>query len=295
MIEFKQVSLEDKQIIESFIFAEDFMISDITFGNLFIWRFARQIRWAILYDCLIIETTYKGKPPFVFFPIGSGDKIKALKALQEHYLKQDLSLEFHSLELKNLEIIKDTFEDVKFFLNRDRSDYVYLTQNLINLQGRKYHKKKNHLNRFFEEHQGFIYHTINEENAKLLKQTYSIWYKNMPYDEGLEHEFMGISDTFDNYKNLSFKGGYITCQGQLMGFSFGEVVNASLCIIHIEKADIKYRGAYQAINQQLLLHEFSDIKYANREEDLGIEGLRKAKLSYYPEVIVDKYEATICK
>ncbi|MCI5786621.1 DUF2156 domain-containing protein [Helicobacter trogontum] len=292
-IVFQDITLQDKTIINTYLKQENFMISDISFGNLFIWRLARKIAFCILYDCLVIETTYTNQEPFCFFPIGSGDKKAALFALYSYYKQKGQKLVFHSVEKQNLDVLYEVFGDtIMPILNRDRSDYIYKTQDLIELTGRKYHKKKNHLNRFFDEYRGFTFETIDENNTNELLETWQKW-DNSGSDIGLQNESKGIISVFENYSNLGLLGGLLRFNDDIIAFSFGEIMSQNLCIIHIEKADINYRGAYQAINQQLLLHCFSDITYVNREEDLGIEGLRKAKLSYNPEFILEKYELSI--
>ncbi|PAF49698.1 hypothetical protein BKH43_06300 [Helicobacter sp. 13S00401-1] len=294
-ISFTEISLKSKDLIKSYLAKEDFLISDITFGNLFIWRHARKIEYAVINECLVIKTTYEGKNPFIFFPIGDGDKKQALLSLKSYFEERKESLELHSVEVKNLELLKELFPSASATLNRDRSDYLYITKELIELKGRKFHKKKNHFNRFLEEHAGFVYEPMSEANLEELIELQTKWHETNddPNDLGLHFEHIGIIDVFKNFSKLSLEGGLIRCTGNVMAFSFGEAATNEMCVIHIEKADISYRGAYQAINQQLLSHAFSDILYANREEDLGIEGLRKAKLSYNPTMIVDKYEVKV--
>lgn len=296
MLDFTKIGIEDKEKIRHFLALDKFLISDISFGNLFIWRHSREIKYAIFQDCLIIETTYKDKNPFVFFPIGNGDKKKCLLTLKDYYSSKNLPLELHSLEISSVEMIKEIFPHAEAKLNRDRSDYLYLCENLINLSGRKYHKKKNHLNRFKEEFQGFVFIKINSENAKCVMDAFKQWSKDIKDDEiGLKSEYLGIQDALNNYEKLDFCGGYLDYRGEIIAFSFGERISEDLCIVHIEKADARFKGAYQAINNQLLKHCFSDIKYANREEDLGIKGLRKSKLSYHPDILLDKYEIVLSK
>lgn len=292
-IVFQEITLQDRALIQSYLAQEQFMIADISFGNLFIWRLARNIALSVIHDCLIIETTYPNDAPFCFFPIGAGDKRAALQALYAHYKSRGQNLILHSIEQRNLALLHEVFGDtITPTLNRDRSDYIYSTSNLINLSGRKYHKKKNHLNRFFDEYQGFTFEHIGTANLSELLTTWKQW-DSAGDDIGLQNESKGIISAFENYMDLGLLGGLLRFNGEIIAFSFGEKIRDDLCIIHIEKANIQYRGAYQAINQQLLAHCFHDVVYVNREEDLGIEGLRKAKMSYHPEYILEKYEVCI--
>lgn len=291
-IDFKEIELDDRELILSYLKQDSFMISDISFGNLFIWRLARKIEFAIIHECLVIKTTYTDKNPFFFFPIGAGNKHSCLEAISEYCGYLRIPLEFHSLEEKNIFIFREIFGNVEPVINRDRSDYIYLTKNLIELSGRKYHRKKNHLNRFFEEYRGFSFEEIDSHNLKELQDTWCLWSQEQT-DSSLIAESKGIVSVLQNYCALGFRGGLLRFDSKIIAFSFGEVTSSELCVIHIEKADIAYRGAYQAINHQLLFHCFNNIKYVNREEDLGIEGLRKAKMSYNPHIILDKYEIII--
>lgn len=291
-MEFELIDISHRELIQSYLKRDKFMISDVTFGNLFIWRHSRRIRFCILYECLVIETKYEGKDPFCFFPIGSGDKTKCIKKLREYYRDQGLALEFHSLEENSKNFIDQIIPDLQFKHNRDRSDYIYNVSDLIHLRSRKFHKKKNHLNRFFDEFKNFCFVRITQDNAQLVRATYVKWFGNTK-DEGLANESMGILDVLDNYDALELCGGFLSLGDEIIAFSFGEKINSKICVIHVEKADVSYRGAYQAINQQLLLHCFSDCEIVNREEDLGLIGLRKAKLSYHPIGLVDKYEVSI--
>ena len=289
MLEFKEVELEDRGIIQKYLAQERFFISDVSFVNLFLWRKARKIAYAIVCDCLLIHTTYAGEKPFYFFPIGAGDKKRVVELL----LEQDSALEFHSLELASVEFLREHFGGVfDFELNRDRSDYVYDVQELISLSGRKYHKKKNHLNKFLQTYPQFVFERISVENSAEVLRVWGEWFGMIESPSvGLVNENLGIVEVLGAWGELPIEGGFVRVDGRIVAFSFGEVMSSEMAVIHIEKADSSVAGAYQIINQQLLANVFSHVKYANREEDLGIEGLRRAKMSYNPVFLVEKYEA----
>lgn len=289
MLEFKEVELEDRGIIQKYLAQERFFISDVSFVNLFLWRKARKIAYAIVCDCLLIQTTYVGEKPFYFFPIGAGDKRRVVELL----LEQDSALEFHSLELAWVEFLREHFTGIfDFELNRDRSDYVYDVQELISLSGRKYHKKKNHLNKFLQTYPQFVFERISVENSAEVLGVWGEWFGMIEAPSvGLVNENLGIVEVLGAWGELPIEGGLVRVDGRIVAFSFGEVMSSEMAVIHIEKADSSVAGAYQIINQQLLANVFSHVKYANREEDLGIEGLRRAKMSYNPVFLVEKYEA----
>lgn len=292
-IEFKEIGLEDRELFISYLKDENYSISDISFGNLYMWRRARKITYSVVAGNLLIQTTYEGQPPFYFFPIGKGDKLESIKLLFYYCQEHNHVLDFHSLELKNLDFLTRYFK-LTSVLNRDRSDYVYSIPELIELSGRKYHGKKNHLNRFLQTYPDFKYSPIDINNAQVIKNTYEGWYGKLEdLKPGIAHEFVGICDVLDHWSALGLIGGVVSVGEKIIGFSFGELINENMAIIHVEKADSTVSGSYQIINQQLLKNGFNQQQYANREEDLGIEGLRKAKLSYKPVFLVDKYEAKI--
>ena len=289
MLEFKEVELGDRGIIQKYLAQERFFISDVSFVNLFLWRKARKIAYAVVCDCLLIQTTYAGENPFYFFPIGAGDKKRVVELL----LEQDSALEFHSLELASVEFLREHFAGLfDFELNRDRSDYVYDVQELISLSGRKYHKKKNHLNKFLQTYPQFVFERISVENSAEVLGVWGEWFGMIESPSvGLVNENLGIVEVLGAWGELPIEGGLVRVDGRIVAFSFGEVMSEQMAVLHIEKADSSVAGAYQIINQQLLANVFSHVKYANREEDLGIEGLRRAKMSYNPVFLVEKYEA----
>lgn len=202
------------------------------------------------------------------------------------------NLRFHSLTLEQKDDLKDNFVGVfDFTYNRDRSDYIYSVEELIALKG-KNTIRKNHLNQFLTNCANFVYEKISSQNREEVLEVSKEWFLESQTDDiGLINENKGIQSVLENYESLDVKGGLIRVNGEIVSFSFGEVLNKETALIHIEKARADIAGAYQIINQQLLLNEFSHLTYANREEDLGLEGLRRSKMSYNPVFLIDKYEA----
>lgn len=297
-MKFKALSIADKDELESFFRACGPVVSDLTFTNLFLWHFARRIEWCVESGCLIIRTTYPNESPFVFYPLHkNGDKnakLSALKAVMSDFSKQCLPFSIHSLSKADVvqleELLPDTFS---YELREDKSDYIYDCQGLINLAGKKYHKKKTHYNNFCKAYD-FSYEALDAKNCAELASTYSAWFEALENKtEGLKNEYIGIMAALENFSKLSFKGGILRIDGKIVAFSFGEMLNDECAVIHIEKGDINYNGVYQAINREFLAHEFSSAKIVNREEDLGIEGLRKAKQSYQPIYLEQKFNASL--
>ena len=296
-MQWKPIDITDRELIESYTKNNRIEISDITFTNLFIWHFSRAICYAIVDETLLIKTRYPNENPFIFYPIGGGDKKSALLRAKKYFTKNNFPFVIKSLSNADLEELNGfeigTFEIYK---NRDRFDYVYSVQELIELKGRKYHKKKNHLNRFKELYE-YKYERITKENLDELLEMWKFWFgqNGDKVSEGLKNEYIGVVEVIRYFDSLSLKGGLLRIDGKIVAFSFGEELNSDTVVIHTEKADIEIHGAYQMINQQFLENEWSDYTYVNREEDLGIEGLRKAKNSYNPIYLVEKNEATLVR
>lgn len=295
-MQFTPIDIYSKDIIKDFFNMQRIEASDMLFGNLYIWHFSRDISYAILNDCLVIKTKFPNEPyPFIFYPLGLGDRIHTIRDVMEYFLENDMKFSIRSLESyqkDELELMMPNMFDIS--PNRDRFDYLYSVADLINLSGRKFHRKKNHLNRFLNLYPGFTYDRIDSSNARSVLDAYKVWfYDNPNINDGLRNEFIGIESALMNFNMLDMKGGMIKIDDKIAAFSLGEQINDNSVVIHIEKGNTFYEGIYQAINQQFLCNDWSDMEFVNREEDLGIEGLRHAKMTYSPIRFIEKFEATL--
>lgn len=173
---------------------------------------------------------------------------------------------------------------------RDVADYVYETEKLIRLAGKKYHGKKNHINKFQKTYPDWSYESINRDNVEECFQMALDWRKEneCDADPGKNAEMCVTLNALRLFEELGFKGGLLRAGGKVIAFSIGEPVCDDTMVVHIEKAYAQVQGAYPMINQQFLLHEAQGYPYVNREDDAGQEGLRQAKLSYHPAFMVEK-------
>lgn len=294
-MEFKRLELEDKPLIDQYLHQDKTSISDTNFTNMFMWRHSREISYSIINNQLIIQTRYPQHLPFYFYPIGQGNKKSTINTLKDYCQSLGYPFEIHSLESYQLEEFLSYFpSEFEVIERRDRFEYIYHLPELIELVGRKYHKKKNHLNRFWQEYPQTQYESLKDSLIDEVCAVNNAWFEALPNpDDGLKYENLGINDALKHFDILKIQGGILRYEGEIIAFSFGEVLNNTTALIHIEKANIAYKGAYQAINQTLLKNEFFSLRYVNREEDLGIEGLRKAKLSYHPEFLLEKYDVRL--
>ncbi|BCZ17563.1 DUF2156 domain-containing protein [Helicobacter sp. NHP19-003] len=294
-MEFNPLNLAQRNTLDSALKADNFIVGDVNFTNLYLWQNAREIRLAFAGGCVVIKTTYPNQAPFYFYPIGGGDKRAVLEQLINHAKAQREVLEFRALQSEHKNELERLFPNAfSYEAQRDRFDYVYSVAELINLQGKKFHKKKNHLNAFLKLYPNYSYEPISLLNIPELKLALQEWHKlDDPQDLGLKHEHGGILSVLAIYESLPLLGGVIKIDGRIVAMSFGEKLNPTMALIHIEKADPSVRGGYQMINQQLLKHAFTDCVHVNREEDLGIEGLRQAKMGYNPVFLVEKHHARL--
>lgn len=293
-MDWKPISQDSKNEIDSYFKINKCDLSDFTFTNLFIWQFARDISYKILDGFLVVKTCYENDTPYIFTPFGNGDLKEAVRHLQNEFAQASHPLKIKSISENQKIALESALPDLKLVENRDRFDYIYSVNELIELKGRKFHGKKNHLNRFKELY-NYIYEPINLQNIKELINTWREWFKKIEHkaSESLKMEAIGIVNLLKNYEHLNIKGGLIKVNGKIAAFTLGEALNDDMVVIHTEKADTAFHGAYQIINQQFLENEWCCFKQVNREEDLGIEGLRKAKLSYNPIRLAKKYETVV--
>ncbi len=292
---FKELSLEDKPLLDYTFQQFPPTHSEFTFTNLFMWRHAYQMKISRLQNflCLFAE---KGDHPFFFPPIGEGRMTDCCNILlrwmeekgfppQIARVPEDL-ISHHHWELEGFDI---TFD-------RDQSDYVYLLEDLAQLRGRKYHRKRNHIKKFKESYSYRYVPLIPELISECLElQTAWCDLKHCEADPSLTNEFLAIREVFTHFEALAVKGGVILIDGKVEAFTLGEPLNRDTIVIHIEKANPNFDGLYPTLNQAFLEHQWTGYTYVNREQDLGEEGLRKAKESYFPHHMVNKYILTLKK
>jgi len=289
MVNLKILTIEDKPIFDQFFRIDPPEASEYTFTNLFMWRCKYHPSWIIIDNCLVIIMNPDNNLPFGLFPMGLGDKRSALKRLNELLLKNSGQSLISRVESRMIDKFVDSSEfEIDF--DRDNCDYIYLCDDLIRLSGNRYHRKKNHLNRF-KKKWDFEFLCFDEDLIDKVLRLQEDWceFKDCSESPNLVYEDQAVFEALKNYRFLCFKGGAILIDGKVEAFSFGEMLNPETAVIHIEKANPEIPELYTAINQMFAMHIWSKVKFINREQDLGLEGLRKAKESYYPDHMVEKY------
>lgn len=291
---FKALTIEDKPIFDSFFHNGYYENSHSNFTNLFMWRNAYQIMWTVEDDVLYTKAVWDDEE-FALQPFGpQGKTQQAIDAWVRHFAQERKPFFMYGIEKSMVQELKK-YERMEFSIEEDRDnfDYVYNREDLLLLAGRKYHSKKNHLNSFKKNYPDAQYMPITEDIITQCKLNINGWYKKHgTFDDPiLTTERNAIIEVLNHFEALELKGGALFLDKRVVAFTFGEQLNADTAVIHVEKADPEVRGAYPAINQGFVEHAWGDVLYINREEDMGIEGLRKAKLSYKPVKLVEKFNA----
>lgn len=296
IIDFKKLEKADKNIFDKFFSARYYENAEYNFTNLFMWREMLDLRWAVEDDLLFVVSSNEVRLG-LWQPFGAAEKMQdAITKILDWAQKNrgEKNLAFVGVE-KNFVEELEKYPHAKFNIQavRDDFDYVYSAQDLINLSGRKFHGKKNHLNSFRKDFPTAEYLPITAEIIPKCREELNNWYelhkKENPDDEFICYEQAAIHEIFDNFDDFKLKGGAILLGGKVVAFTFGEKLNSDTAVIHVEKADPAVRGAYTAINHDFVEAEWSEMTFINREEDMGLEGLRQAKESYHPVKMIEKY------
>lgn len=291
MLDFKPLTLEDKVIFDKYLKPYNFLTCEYSFTNLFIWRNGLDIQYTLYKDALIIKKKdFYGDYHFMQ-PIGyAKENLKEIvDTLESIKTNTNLKTLFKDAETPFVNDLKAIYGD-KFSIEEDRAnfDYIYESSKLISLSGKKLHSKKNHYNNFIKNN-NFYAEEINKNNIEDCIKAACEWCKINDCKGYLKYELKAIKELLLNKEKLDFIGLAVYVSDALSAFTIGEKINENMAIIHIEKADAEINGLYTYINKYFIENYFSDIPYINREQDLGKEGLRKAKLSYQPFKLEPKY------
>lgn len=292
-LQFKDLTIDSREELAPFFDLREIKSCEYNFNVMFIWAKANSIKYAITEHYAILSEVMDGR--FItLMPLCEEVYFgEAIEDLIAYYGENALKLSIFVTDQVFVDFVEkhypNRFDKVT---NRDFSDYIYDGEKLRTLIGNKYSKKRNHLNAFYGEYEGrYMYRTISKEDKTIVCQFLRRWKKNKDeVTEALDVELEAICRVIDHLDQLNIKCGGIFVDDQLEAFSIGSLVNKGKeAIIHVEKANEDIRGMYPLINQVFLNKEFPEVEWVNREEDLGIEGLRKAKLSYNPIEVLEKY------
>lgn len=218
-------------------------------------------------------------------PLGEGNLKEALAKIKEYKKHVNGNNNVYCIDESDVEKYEELGYEVEEL--EDYGEYVYLSEKLITLSGKKLHKKRNHINKFKKTYE-YEYHSVRSEICDQLCEFIKKWYK----DKILENELLFEQEAIRNFlvNDPNAKAGVIMIDNEIVAFAAGEQVAEDMACVYFEKSDVEHRDVYPVINMEFVKNEFPNIKYINRQEDLGVEGLRKAKRSYYPEFQVKNFQ-----
>lgn len=297
MVDFKRVALSDREWIEPLLMESGFQGSEYTFSNNYIYRKIYQIDVARMDGYYLVRSNKDARYRSYLYPAGSGDVKPVIEALIEDAREQGDVFRMHGVTKASAAQLEALFPD-RFIIEevRDNFDYIYESERLITLAGKKLHSKRNFINRFKKENENnWTYEAITSANLDECWDMNTRWCEKYGCDdtESLAEEACAVRNCFNNFDALGLSGGFLRVGNEIVAFTMGRPINHDTFIVHIEKAFSDVAGAYPMINQQFVSHAAAGYRYINREDDVGDEGLRKAKLSYKPDILLEKYAVTL--
>lgn len=299
-----RITIDNREILEEYLNGYEYKTSGLSFSAQYMWRDINMFSWDIIGDYMCISGISHLELedgiilPFMFPPLtrtGEYDKDSLRETIfraKEHFEKKGQPFSLRLVPFHLMEIIKEACPEMIFKDDRPNYDYIYLTQDLIDLKGRAYHSKKNHLNYFLKTYD-YEYIEMTSDMAddamKFIAEFNAR--KEVPEHEMemLRMEEQAMEDVFRNLEKVGYSAGAILIDGKIEAIAIGGQLGRNTITEHVEKANVNYRGLYQAINNEFCRNVASKAKYINREEDMGIPNLRKAKLSYKPVKLLEKY------
>lgn len=288
MLDFRKPVVYDKQWVDECLKYVNSFNCEYTFGNIFVWSTAYRTKICRYKDFLMCR--WGKDSEFMYsLPIGKGDFKDAVNQIILDAESNGVTPVIYGVTSNYKKLLDEHFGG-KFNYKFDEgyNDYIYSTEKMANLSGKKYHSKRNHITNFKKNNPDWTFEILNENNIPECIDLHTKWINNHADDEDYSFEFEAVLTAFEHYDKLGFTGGLIRVQGEVIAFTFGERHSDALFVTHFEKAPADVQGAYTIINQEFTKNCLMDFEFVNREEDLGLEGLRKAKQSYNPEIFLEK-------
>ncbi len=290
MLEFRLPELEDRAWLKPVLERSGHIGSEYAFGTMYIWRGAYHSK-----VCRVGDAVFRsyGKEALAYaLPLG-GDLRTNVEIMMADASERGRDFRMTGLSQAGVQALEQAMPGrFTFVSDRDAADYIYLSEDLIQLAGKKYHGKRNHISKFERLYQ-WTYEDLSPQNMDECMALAREWCKQYgcSKENGLDKESCALRVTFDQFGELGFIGGMLRVDGKPVAFTIGEQINGEAFVVHFEKALGDYTGAYTMINREFCRRRLGAYRYINREEDMGLEGLRKAKLSYYPAILLEKYIA----
>lgn len=292
---YQEITPSDKEVITPITQKSDRQNCDLSFANLCSWRFLYHTEYALA-DGILVFRFRSGEEINYMMPVGEGDLKSVFETLLNECETGGYPFLMRGICEQHLPLLEQLMPGrLAFSTDRNYHDYIYLRTDLAALKGKRFQPKRNHVNKFLKTYSDWSYVPITPERIPECLEMERQWCiaNNCEQQEGLGNERQAVVYALNHFEKLGLTGGILRVNEKTVAFTFGMPINENTFGVHVEKADSNIEGAYAVINQQFARHIPEQYTYLNREEDLGIEGLRKAKLSYQPVLILAKYTATL--
>ena len=296
MILFREITVADKPLFDRYTCAAQVRNCDMAFANIYCWQPFYRSEWAVVEGFMVVRFRLDGGDRLAYMQplsgIGNADFSSIIPLLAGDAFSMGQPLRFAGLTPEGVEVLRQYApEKFAFSASRDYADYIYAADDLRNLLGRRYQPKRNHINRFSSEN-NFQYLPLTSDCAEECLRLTERWSEGRQDNEAtIAAEREAMIRAFEEFDALGLQGGAICVGGELAAFTYGSKVCGDTFVTHIEKANTKFNGIFATINALFARSLPESVQFINREEDMGIEGLRKAKLSYYPVAVEPKWSA----
>ena len=287
-INFHPVTVADKPLFEYYMLSSEEQNCDLNFANIFCWSDTYHSEVAEAGGFLVIRFDNGGVKAYMQ-PVGNGDKALILELLRQDAFALRVPLQLYGLSAEWCSFLTENYPlEFAFDAPRALCDYIYRTEDLAQLQGRKYQPKRNHLNHFIARH-NWCAEPLSKANINDCIALNDKWLSGREVGEIELAEQRALQRAFKNLEELDLRGMVLYADGVPVAFSYGTPITQKTFCTHIEKHDAEVQGAAAMINRLMAQSLEGEFEFINREDDLGLEGLRFAKMSYYPTLLLEKF------
>ena len=287
MLNFTDLKLSDIETVRPYLAMQSTRICDYSIGGIFMWRDFFHTRYAFYNDTLVFQVKYLGGFTAFTVPLGK-DPEGTLEQIERYCAESSTPLVYCTVPAGELPMLKQRYPQARVVPARDWFDYLYRAQDLAAFAGKKYDGQRNHIHKFQRMYPEYEFQQIAADNIGRVRSFYTgfaaQYRKDSPF---AREEAAKTAEVLEHYEEYAMFGGLLSVKGEVVAFSIGERVRDTV-FVHIEKADIRYQGAYQVMVQEFVKRFAGDAEFVNREEDVGDLGLRKSKLSYHPVELLEK-------
>lgn len=293
MLSFKPLAPSDFPILKSYFGPSPGRLCDTTPGSTFIWRDLYQVEYALYNSSVYFKATAPDVGVTFPLPLG-GSREEHYQVIAQYCCQHHIPLSFYPVAKQELEFLQSQFPNSAAISLRDNADYLYRAEDLKYFRGKKLSGPRNHVNKFLKTYSNWVFEPITQASIPAVQEFLHRYASRWPKTAQSFHEDIAKThEILDHFSMYGLLGGMLLVDGQVVGFSLGEILGDTL-YTHIEKADREYDGCYQMLVAQFAQHYATDgVEFINREDDTGDPGLRASKLSYRPIALLEKFSVTI--